>query len=162
MVSGSPSTSSAERHRGATAHLLLRAADLAIAVPAECALEIWQAERCHPVPGTPPHVIGIASWRGAPLPLVDLATALGLRAGRRPALEGRRCAVISASSYVVGLVVEATMGVAEVALDEARPPAVVNVGRLAELAAAEIDTPDGGVAAVLDLGAFLDAARVRS
>jgi chemotaxis signal transduction protein len=155
-------TSSADRMGGA-AHLLLRAADLAIAVPASCALEIWQTERCHPVPSTPPHVIGIASWRGTPLPLVDLSVALGLRGGlTRAILDGRRAAVISSGPYLVGLVVEGTLGVVDIGPGQARRPSVVRVGRLAELATGEIDAPGGSVAAVLDLPAFLEAARVRS
>lgn len=163
MAQGPSTTSPSERPPGVAPHLLVRAADLVIAVPAASAIEIWQAERCHPVPGTPPYVIGIASWRGAPLPLVDLAVALGLRGGGgRASLDGRRCAVISAASYLVGLVVEATTGVVDVALGEARRPTVVNAGPLADVAIAEIDTPDGGVAAVLDLEAFLEAVRVRS
>lgn len=162
MSSVFPPPSSAERPEGA-AHVLLRAADLLIAVPAASALEIWQAERCHPVPGTPPYVIGIASWRGMPLPLIDLAAALGQGGGGgRPSLDGRRAAVISTPSYLVGLVVDATAGVVDVALERARRPSVVGVGRLAELAIAEIDAPHGGVAAVLDVDAFLEEVRVRS
>lgn len=161
MPSPSPTTISPAR---TAAHLLLlRAADLLIAIPAESALEIWQAERCHPVPSTPPYVIGIASWRGTPLPLVDLAVALGLRgSGARAALDGRRAAVISTGSYLVGLVGDATAGVVDVNLDHARAPSVVSVGRLSELAVGEIDAPKGGIAAVLDLPAFLEAVRVRS
>jgi purine-binding chemotaxis protein CheW len=148
---------------GGAPHLIVRAADVAIALHAESALEVWQAERCHPVPGTPAYVIGIASFRGTPLPLVDLAAALRLRApAGRASLDDRRAVVISSGAYLVGLVVEALVGVVDVALERARRPAVVGVGRLKELAACEIDLPGGGMAAVLDLPAFLDAVRVRS
>jgi purine-binding chemotaxis protein CheW len=144
-------------------HLIVRAADVAIALHAESALEVWQAERCHPVPGTPAYVIGIASFRGTPLPLVDLGAALRLRApAGRPSLDDRRAVVISSGAYLVGLAVEGLAGVVDVALPRARKPSVVGVGRLAELAVCEIDLPAGGVAAVLDLPAFLEAVRVRS
>lgn len=152
----------------AGAHLLLGAADAVIAVPASLAMEIWYPERSHPVPGTPPYVIGIASFRGAPLPLLDLAAALDLHAaatkprGARSTLDGRRAVLTSTAKFLVGLVVDATFGVVNVEPAHVRPPAVVTAGRLREFAIGEIDTPRWGVAAVLDVDAFLDAARVRT
>lgn len=147
---------------GGSACLLLRAADLVIALPAATALEVWQTDRCHPVPGTPSYVVGIASWRGVPLPLIDLAAALGLRRPEgRAVLGGRRVVVISAPPYLVGLAVEAALGVMDLSLDQARTPTVVNVGRLAELSVLEIETPRG-VGALLDVESFLDAVRVKA
>jgi purine-binding chemotaxis protein CheW len=150
----------------AGAHLLVRAGGAAFAMPAGAALEIWDVERCHPVPGTPRYVLGIASWRGTPLPLVDLAAALDLHPdgarsrGARDA-DGRRAVVVSIAAYLVGLVVDATLGVVEVPPGQARRPAIIVTGRVPEFSIAEIDAGRDGVAAVLDLVAFLDAARVR-
>lgn len=156
------------RPEGDAAHLLVGAGDAVIAVPAALAMEIWSPERCHPVPGTPAYVIGIASFRGAPLPLVDLAAALDLRAGEarprgaRASLDGRRAVLISTERFLVGLVVDATFGVVDLAPELLRPPKVVAAGRLVDFAIAETDTPRWGVAAVLDMDTFLDGVRVRS
>ena len=149
------------------AHLVVRAADALVAVPAANALEVWAPERCHPVPGTPPYVIGVASFRGAPVPLIDLATALDLGGqarlgGARAALDGRRAVLASTPSFLVGLVVDGALGVLDFTPDQMRRPKVVAAGRLSELATDEVETPRWGVAAVLDLEAFLDAVRVRS
>lgn len=158
----------AERPEGGVAHLVLRAADAVIAIPAASALEVWHPERAHPVPGTPPYVIGIAGFRGAPVPLLDLAAALDLRAPEarprpgRATLDGRRAVLVSTASFFVGLVPDATLGVIDLTPEDARLPAVVSAGRLLGVATAELDTPRWGVAAVLDLETFLDAVRVRS
>lgn len=174
---GTPTSDRAPEQRpdGGDAHLVLRAADAVIAVPAASALEIWHPERCHPVPGTPPYVIGIASFRGAPAPLIDLAGSLdldrdagrrGARDGRpspsRASLDGRRAVLVSTPSFLVGLVVDGTLGVIDITPEQMRPPQVVGAGRLPELMLAEVDTQRWGVAAVLDLEIFLDAVRVRS
>lgn len=164
-----------QRPDGGDAHLVLRAADAVIAVPAANALEIWHPERCHPVPGTPPYVIGIASFRGAPVPLIDLAGALDLggdagprspgdvrRSLSRAALDGRRAVLASTASFLVGLVVDGTLGVVDITPEQMSPPKVVGAGRLPELMIAEVETPRWGVAAVLELETFLDAVRVRS
>lgn len=150
------------------AHLLLRAGDATIALPATVVLEIFEPERCHPVPGTPRYVIGIASLRGVPLPLVDLAAALDpegearAEGGARAQLGGRRVLVVSTASYLVGLVVDATLGVVPIGPAELRPVTVAAGDRWAAFALGELDLRGGGVAAVLDPEPFLDAIRVRS
>lgn len=156
---GSPSASDA----GSVAYLLVRARGVTIALPSEHAIEVAEIERCYPVPATPAYVLGITSWRGAPLPLVDLGPALDLGEGPRQApagAVGRRAVIVSTASYLVGLVVDATLGVVAAGASETRAPSVVGGGRLPELGVAEIDTPRAGLAVAIDVEAFLDAVRV--
>jgi purine-binding chemotaxis protein CheW len=60
-----------------------------------------------PVPGAPPSVVGVRSLRGTVLPVVELATALGV-----PGLEpGRYIVVAQDGDLVAGLAVHEIVGV---------------------------------------------------
>ncbi len=147
--------------RVVTPHLVMLVAGSRIAIRADETLEIWHTDRCHAIPGTPPHVIGLANWRGTPLVLVDLARGLALRPDALPRREiaSRRIVVASVGPLLVGLVVEGTGGVFDVDSDACRDPSVVTAGSIADFAIGEFDGPQGITAAV-DAGAMLEALRV--
>ena len=61
-----------------------------LAVPTVALREIVRAQDCTPLPLTPPWVRGLMNLRGSPLPVLDLASRLGLPEGA----EGHRCSVL--------------------------------------------------------------------
>lgn len=144
-------------------HLLVVAAGTVVAIRADETLEIWQAERCQPVPGAPRYVLGIANWRGTPLPIVDLTVALGLAepSRRADALNGLRIVVVSVAQLLVGLLVDSTSGVLDIDAASCRDPNVVMAGRIGEFSLGEFDAPQG-IGALIDVASLLEALRVRS
>ena len=96
-----------------------------------------------PVPGSPPEVLGVRNLRGQVIPVIDLATVLGL-AGEEP----ERIVVAELGERRAGL-----------AVDE-----VVDVGELPE-ASEQVESPylpgaalvDGTLVGVLDVDAILSS-----
>lgn len=109
--------------------------------------EVVVGERIHPLPDVPPPFIGVLRLRGALVPVLDVAPALGHR------LRSEEPAV---------LVVEAEAGRLGIAVDEAREVAALPASALRDAPGAEQDEEVTGVARVgedlvtlLDLGAVL-------
>ena len=118
-----------------------RAGGQELAVPLERVREIVRLpERVEAVPGAAAHALGLMPWRGATLPLLDLAAALGLREAGRVA-QGARVLVApvrcGARTLAVGLVVEGVrevLRVPEGALEEV-PASMARGGHLEEIRA---------------------------
>lgn len=104
------------------------------------------------VPHSHPFVLGVANLRGKVVPVIDLATRLGL-----PAAAVARCrlVVVESGAHVVGFAVEAVSEVRRLplaALEELPVPDDLTVG-IAKL--------NGRVAALLDLELAVPASAVR-
>ena len=52
--------------------------ELAFALPANQVVEVTAVTAPRPVPGAPADLVGLCAWRGEPLPVLDLALAVGL------------------------------------------------------------------------------------
>ena len=107
--------------------------------------EVVEGERIHPLPDVPPPFVGVLRLRGALLPVLDVAPALGLR--------------LRAEAPAV-LVVEAQAGRLGIAVDEARAVAALPESALRE-APGEADEQVTGIARVEgELVTLLDLAAV--
>jgi purine-binding chemotaxis protein CheW len=116
------------------------------ALPVDDVLEVADFSGVARVPGASPAVLGVRNLRGAVLPVVDLATVLGLPRAGTP----DRLVVVDQAGRTAGLAVDSVAGV------EALPEA----GEQAEsphLAGAAL--VDGALVGVLELASVLDAAQ---
>jgi chemotaxis signal transduction protein len=147
--------------------LVTEAAGVHVGITASFVAEIKMSERCFPIPGMPNHVLGMGTWRGRILPLVDIASALDLAetADRRERLLSRmaegtlRVVVIVDDELLVGLVADHINGVVRVDPDGPRP-ATSAPGMLAPLSPKELTYRDS-IAFLVDARRLLDAARPR-
>jgi purine-binding chemotaxis protein CheW len=98
------------------------------------------------VPGAPAAVLGVRNLRGAVLPIVDLATVLGLQSVASP----ERVVVVDQAGRTAGLAVDSVAGV------EALPEAAEQTESAHLTGAALVD---GGLVGVLELASVLDAAQ---
>ena len=143
----------------------LRFGPLPFAVPVQAVLEVAEVPRVTPLPLAPSHLRGLVSWRGRPVPLVCPQTYLGVlgdAAGERPRAargEAERMTVVEADSMRVGLLTDGIGGIVE--HDTVRDAALPGEHPAARFVRGEIAGSDG-VVLVLDLQAFLEAARWRS
>jgi chemotaxis signal transduction protein len=72
-------------------------------------LEVLELPRLIPLPGVPPHLLGLATWRNRSIPVIDLAHRLGLP----PAAVGPRSRLLvlrtTAGAEPLGTVARPTM-----------------------------------------------------
>jgi purine-binding chemotaxis protein CheW len=115
------------------------------ALPVSEVLEVADYASVARVPGAAAAVLGVCNLRGAVLPVVDLATILGLPRVGAPA----RVVVAEQRGRTAGLAVDSVAGVE--ALPEATEP--VESPHLSGAALA-----DGALVGMLNLGSVLDAA----
>lgn len=128
-------------------YVRVRVAGEQYALPVEHVLEVAERGAVTPVPGAPAHVVGVRNLRGEVLPVVDLASALGLEAAGRAA--GERIVVLEEGGRRAGLAVEGLVGVAQLADVSAQEgERFVSATALA----------DGELVGVLAADAVLDAA----
>lgn len=97
-------------------HVRVRAAGEHYALPVGGVREIANFERVTPLPGSPRGVLGVWSLRGDVIPVVDLATMLGL-----PTADPGRIVVAEGNGERAGITVESVLDVA--ALPESLEPA---------------------------------------
>jgi len=90
------------------------------ALPVTAVLEIAEFGQVTPVPGAPSGVLGVRNLRGQVIPVIDLATMLGLA----PDAESERIVVADDGSRRAALAVTATMDVGELgaATEEVESP----------------------------------------
>jgi purine-binding chemotaxis protein CheW len=108
------------------------------AIPVDGVLEIAEHSQISEVPGAPPEVLGVRNLRGQVIPVIDLATGLGLQSSS----EKERIVVVEDSGRLAGLAVDS----------------VVDVGTLGE----EVDSPclrgallvDGALVGAIDVAAL--------
>jgi chemotaxis signal transduction protein len=123
-------------------HLRVVAGGEHYALAVECVREVADLGALTPVPRAPAGVLGVRNLRGQIIPVVDLAVALGLPAGRAPG----QIVVTEAPQGRVGLAVETASEV--VTLPPADEP--IHSDRLAGAALV-----DGVLVGLVDLGAAL-------
>jgi purine-binding chemotaxis protein CheW len=116
------------------------------ALPVSEVLEVADYAGVARVPGAAVAVLGVRNLRGAVLPVVDLATVLGLPRSGAPA----RVVVAEQGGRTAGLAVDSVTGV-EVLPDASEP---VESPHLSGAALA-----DGALVGMLDLGSVFDAAQ---
>ncbi|MGE8106456.1 chemotaxis protein CheW [Allorhizobium sp. NPDC080224] len=101
-----------------------------------------------PLPHTPPDVIGVMNLRGLVIPIIDLATKLGM-ASAEPT-ERSAIVVTEANGFVIGLLVDGVSDILTLPADVLQP--VPTVGSSAGLAHAEgIVAHDGKMICFLNL-----------
>jgi purine-binding chemotaxis protein CheW len=128
-----------------TLFLRVGVADESYALPVDEVLEVADFAGVAHVPGAAAAVLGVRNLRGAVLPVVDLATVLGL-----PRSAPARIVVIDQAGRTAGLAVDSVIGVE--ALADATEPAESPHVSGATLA-------DGALVGMLDVGSVLDAAQ---
>lgn len=103
---------SAGEGRGAVperdAFLVARVASRLVAIPARDAVESMRPLPIEPLPGAPEGVLGLSIIRGAPVPVVDLASLLGLGSEAR---SGGRFLTLAVGGRSVAVAVDAVLGV---------------------------------------------------
>lgn len=143
--------------------LQFRVHDVWLGVNPQAVEEIVDLGRLTAVPRAPEYVRGLLNLRGHAVPVVDIASFLGLR--QRESRDGddavhERAVIVSARDMRVGLVSERVRGVVDVPRSSMRPARVAQGRRLQEFALAEFETAEH-LTVHLDLPALLDAARLR-
>jgi purine-binding chemotaxis protein CheW len=128
-------------------HVRVRVAAEHYALPVEQVLEVADLGDIAPVPGSPPEILGVRNLRGQVIPVIDLATMLGLSGG-----ESSRVVVAESGELRAGLVVDAVLDVGEM------PPASEQVESDYLLGAFLID---GELVGALDLDAVLEPVETR-
>jgi purine-binding chemotaxis protein CheW len=89
-------------------HVRIRVASEHYAIPVEQVLEVSGLGEIAPVPGAPPEVLGVSNLRGQVIPVIALATMLGL-SGDDPG----RLVVAESGELRAGLVVDEVLDVEE-------------------------------------------------
>jgi chemotaxis signal transduction protein len=121
-------------------------ADESYALRVEDVLEVADFAGVTPVPGAAAEVLGVRNLRGAVLPVVDLATVLGLPRMGAPA----HLVVAEQGGRTAGLTVDSVTGVESL-------PDAAEQAESAHLSGAAV--VDGALVGVLDLASVLDAAQ---
>lgn len=97
--------------------------------------EVVRVERLTPLPGVPPHVLGVVNVRGEIVPVADLMGLLGT--GATPPESVDRVLILTGADVVLGLAVDEVEGMRRIdgqklqpapsSLGESTPPAVVGL-----------------------------------
>jgi purine-binding chemotaxis protein CheW len=127
-------------------HVRVRVAGEEYALAVDEVLEIDELGEVVPVPGADAAVLGVRNLRGQLLPVVDLASVLGLAPSATPG----RIVVAEGGGRRAGLAVDSVAGVEQLpeATEEAGSP---------HLAGAAL--ADGALVGLVDLASVLDAAQ---
>lgn len=127
-----------------------------VLIDAHFVSEILGAEPWLPIPDARPELPGVVAWRGRAIPLIDLASPLGLKPlASRQARE--RTLIVSVLQSAAALPVDAAREVHDFDAQELRPLHV----RSLPYASAEIDAA-GTVMAVVDLERLIRDLREQS
>jgi purine-binding chemotaxis protein CheW len=118
------------RVKGPEAFLTLRLDDTRLGLPLSRVKEIFEPESVTRVPGAARSVQGVINLRGSVVPVVDLASALGLR---EPATSPPRCVVlleadIAGERTLVGVTSDSVEEVVELAPEDIGPVPAFGTG----------------------------------
>jgi chemotaxis signal transduction protein len=144
--------------------LLVQAAGAWLGLPASDVVEVRPASRWLPLPAVPEYVCGLINWRGSPLPVLELASALGLGSPASggegdDGTEEQRVAVVRSGPFAVGVLSDRMYGVVEAGPDAIGAVNALTHGRLRDFSVGELESPRG-VVALLDLARLLEATRI--
>jgi purine-binding chemotaxis protein CheW len=125
-------------------HVWVRVAGEDYALPVDDVLEVAELGDVTPVPRAPTAVLGVRNLRGTVLPVVDLASVLGLSGSNAPA----RIVVADEGGRSAGLAVDSVVGVEQMPedLEEVEPPHLVGAA-----------LTDGALVGIVDVKSVLDA-----
>ena len=129
--------------------LLVRLGSERYSIPVGAVLEVAEMGSVTPVPGGPASLLGVRNLRGAVLPVLDLASLVGLSPDRPP----QSIVVVEHAGRRAGLAVEALIDVAPL-------PAVLDGARANGLRGRAL--LDGSLVGALDVGALLDGVQAGS
>jgi purine-binding chemotaxis protein CheW len=133
--------------------------NVALAVPAEFVGSVSAVNSPTPLPGAPPHIIGLVAVGERVLPLVDLQILFGIGGSEPVDPLFRRTLFVTAGDLEAGLVCHRARGLIAVTESELKEPTVLQGERLRPFLAAEVEAQDR-VVGVLDVAAVLKAAAV--
>jgi purine-binding chemotaxis protein CheW len=146
---------------GEQALFVFMVSGVGLAVPAGDVGAVSAVDEPTPIPGAPPHVLGLVVAGERALPLVDLVVFLDLPGlaslGVDPLF--RRTLFVKAGELEAGLVCHRARGLVTAEASSLRHPSVLQGKRLVPYLRAEMDTAEG-VVGVLDVASLLKAASV--
>lgn len=143
-------------YSGQHTYVRLRVARHALVIAAKHVEEIVDYRIPVPLPTAPPHVLGLMPLRDRSVPLV----ALDIFVNDAVHCERRRVVIVNTDGMRVGIVCDEMVGVREIGHESLRPlPRTTSQG-IHPYVTHEHQSEDGRVC-VLDVSAFLAAARVR-
>lgn len=147
--------------RGEAPLVVFTVAGVSLAVPAESVDSVSGVEEPAPVPGSPPHLLGLVATGERVQPLVDLGAFLQLAEESVSEVDPlfRRTLFVRSGELEAGLVCHRARGLTAVPVDELTEPEVLQGAGLRPFLTAEIET-SSGVIGVLDLDALLEAAAI--
>jgi purine-binding chemotaxis protein CheW len=128
-------------------HVRVRVADEDYALSVADVLEVAELGDLTPVPGAGAAVVGVRNLRGQVVPVVDLATVLGLPTASSP----ERIVITEQGGRKAGLAVDEVAGVEELP-ESSEEAESVHLTRATLV--------DGALVGVVDVGSILDAAEV--
>lgn len=117
----------------------------------------WSAAT--PLPHAPPHVRGVINLRGTVLPIVDLATRLGIEASSKT--DRNVIVVVQRGDDMAGLLVDAVSDIFAVSASELQPPPDLP-GESAVNCVRALTIHEERMLRVLDLAAVLPTAETRA
>jgi purine-binding chemotaxis protein CheW len=127
-----------------TVHIRVIAAAEHYAIPVDQVLEVSEFGDVAPVPGAPPEVVGVRNLRGQVIPVIDLATVLGLSDDA----ERQRIVITEVGARRGGLAVTEIVDVGELAEATERPESPYLAGAV---------LADGALVGVIDVPALMNA-----
>jgi purine-binding chemotaxis protein CheW len=128
-------------------HVRVRVAGEQYALPVGSVLEVAERGKITPVPGAPPEVLGVRNFHGQVIPVIDMASRLGLdRDAEAPLI-----VVAQEGEHQAGLAVDEVLEVGEM-------PKVSNETESDLLAGAA--TIEGSLVGVVDVAAVLGGSEV--
>ena len=129
-------------------------------MPAELVSSVSEVGVPTPLPGAPPHVLGLIAVSDRVLPLVDLAVLFAIP-GDRARVDPLFCRAlfVSAGDLEAGLVCHRARGLIEVPASAFEEPNVLQGERLRPFLQAEIEAGERRIG-VLDVAAVLGAAAI--
>ena len=89
-------------------HLVFACGSSLYAVPSETAAEVVNLPSLTKVPGSPPHLLGVFAHRGEVLPVIDLATLIGVKSEAG----AKRAVLVRVAKGVMALTATRVNGVA--------------------------------------------------
>lgn len=138
--------------------------DTRLGLPASAVQSILSTPHPVPLPRAPSHILGLIPFGDGALPVVDLASFLGLDSdsfeGLHAEVEGRMM-VINEDNMSVGILCQQVMGVQTVQEQDLSAPELLTGGRLGEFMRFELSRGEFPIG-LLDLKTLLEAARVQA
>lgn len=140
--------------------ILISVCNVDLAVPAMSVISVSGVDTPTPLPGSPPHILGLVATGELVLPLVDLQSLFGIPGGSpNDDAMFHRTLVVEAAGFEAGLVCHRARGLIAVTDAELSEPTILQGERLRPFLQAELEAR-GRITGVLDVESVLKAAAV--